>query len=49
MVFNARPHNNREIPLCFLRKMYAECVLGKLVNYFHHIELHDSCLDIPHN
>ena len=34
MVFDMPPHNNREIPLYFLRKMYAEFVLGKHVNYF---------------
>jgi len=49
MVFNVQPHKNRGIPLSFLRKMYAKCVLGKLVNYFHHLEFHDACLDIPHN
>jgi hypothetical protein len=34
MVFDMPPHNNREIPLYFLRKMYAEFVLHKHVNYF---------------
>ena len=28
------PHNNREIPLYFLWKMYAKFVLGKHINYF---------------
>ena len=28
------PHNNREIPLYFLWKMYAEFMLGKHINYF---------------
>ena len=35
VVFDMPPHNNREIPLYFLRKMYAEFVLGKHVNYFY--------------
>ena len=34
MVFDMPPHNNKEIPLYFLRKMYAEFMLGKHVNYF---------------
>ena len=38
MVFDMPPHNNREIPLYFLRKMYAEFVLGKHVNYFDILE-----------
>ena len=35
MVFDEDPHGNRDIPFYFLRKLYAEFVLGKHVNYFH--------------
>ena len=38
MVFDVPPHNNREIPLYFLRKMYVEFMLGKHVNYFDMME-----------
>ena len=34
MVFNEDPHGNRDIPFYFLRKLYAEFILGKHVNYF---------------
>ena len=34
MVFDIPPHNNREVPLYFLRKLYVEFVMGKHVNYF---------------
>ena len=34
MVFNEDPHGNRDIPFYFLRKFYAEFILGKHVNYF---------------
>ena len=34
MVFDIPPHNNRELPMYFLRKLYAEFVMGKHVNYF---------------
>ena len=34
MVFDMPPHNNREIPLYFLWKMYVEFMLGKHVIYF---------------
>ena len=34
MVFDIPPHNNREVPMYFLRKLYAEFVMGKHVNYF---------------
>ena len=32
--FYIPPHNNREVPMYFLRKLYAEFVMGKHVNYF---------------
>ena len=34
MVFDEDPHGNRDIPFYFLRKLYAEFILGKHVNYF---------------
>ena len=34
MVFDEYPHGNRDILLYFLRKLYAEFILGKHVNYF---------------
>ena len=34
MVFYIPPHNNREVPMYFLQKLYAEFVMGKHVNYF---------------
>jgi hypothetical protein len=34
MVFDEDPHGNRDIPFYFLRKMYAEFILQKHVNYF---------------
>ena len=34
MVFDIPPHNNREVPMYFLRKLYVEFVMGKHVNYF---------------
>ena len=34
MVFDEDPHENRDIPFYFLRKLYAEFILGKHVNYF---------------
>ena len=34
MVFYIPPRNNREVPLYFLKKLYAEFAMGKHVNYF---------------
>ena len=34
LVFDEDPHGNRDIPFYFLRKLYAEFILGKHVNYF---------------
>lgn len=47
MVFDHSPHNNREMPLYFLRKMYAEFVLGKHVNYFDILEFQGVGLGMP--
>ena len=38
MVFDEDPHGNRDIPLYFLRKLYAEFILGKHVNCFDILE-----------
>ena len=38
MVFEKAPNNNMEVPLYFLRKLWAEFVLGLHVNYFDIIE-----------
>ena len=40
MVFDEDPHGNRDIPFYFLRKLYAEFILGKHVNYFDILEFH---------
>ena len=34
MVFDEDPHGNKDMPFYFLRKLYAEFILGKHVNYF---------------
>jgi hypothetical protein len=34
MVFDKAPNNNMEVPLYFLRKLWAELVIGLHVNYF---------------
>ena len=44
MVFDMPPHNNREIPLYFLQKMYPKFVLGKHRNYS---KLQDLDFHIP--
>ena len=49
MIFDMPPHNNREIPLYFLRKMYAEFVLGKHVNYFDILAFQGIGGGIPQN
>ena len=38
MVFDEDPYGNKDIPLYFLRKLYAEFILGKHVNYFDILE-----------
>ena len=40
MVFDKTPNNNMEVPLYFLRKLWAESVLGLHVNYFDINEFH---------
>ena len=49
MVFDLPPHNNREMPLYFLRKLYAEFVLHKHVNYFSHLEFQGIGGGMPQN
>jgi hypothetical protein len=34
MVFDKPPYNNRDVPLYFLHKLWAEFILGLHVNYF---------------
>ena len=48
MVFYMPPHN-REIPLYFLRKMYAEFTLGKHVNYFDILQFQGISGGMPQN
>ena len=38
MIFDEDPHGNKDLPLYFLRKSYAEFILGKHVNYFDILE-----------
>lgn len=38
MVFDEDPLGNRDMLLYFLKKLYAEFILGKHVNYFYIIE-----------
>ena len=40
MVFDEDPHGNRDIPFYFLRKLYAEFILGKHVNYSDILKFH---------
>ena len=49
MVFDMPPHNNREIPLYFLWKMYAEFMLGKHVNYFDMLQFQGIGGGMPKN
>ena len=49
MVFDMPPHNNREIPLYFLRKMYADFVLGKHIKYFDILAFQGIGGGIPQN
>ena len=44
MVFDKAPNNNMEVPLYFLRKLWAEFVLGLHVNYFGIIEFQGADL-----
>ena len=52
MVFDKPPCNNVEVPQYFLRKLWAEFVLGFHVNYFNIMEFHGigfgSAQDRPH-
>ena len=49
MVFDEDPHGNRDIPLYFLRKLYAEFILGKHVNYFDILEFRGVGRGMPQN
>ena len=49
MVFDEDPHGNRDIPLYFQRKLYAEFILGKQVNYFDILEFQGIGRGMPQN
>ena len=49
MVFDEDPHGNREIPFYFLRKLYAEFILGKHVNYFDILDFQAVGHGMPQN
>ena len=49
MVFDEDPHGNRDIPFYFLRKLYAEFILGKHVNYFDILEFQGVGHGIAHD
>ena len=49
MVFDSPPHNNREMPLYFLQKLYAEFVLHKHVNYFSYLDFQGIGGGMPQN
>ena len=49
MVFDVPPHNNREIPLYFLRKIYVEFALGKHIKYFDMLYFQGVGRGIPKN
>ena len=48
-VFDEDPHGNIDIPLYFLRKLYAEFILGKHVNYFGILEFQVVGSGMPQN
>ena len=47
MVFDKAPNNNMEVPLYFLRKLWAEFVLGLHVNYFDITEFQGAVFGLP--
>lgn len=47
MVFDEDPHGNKDLPLYFLRKLYAEFILGKHVNYFDILEFQGAGRGMP--
>ena len=47
MVFDEDPQGNRDIPFYFLRKLYAEFILGKHVNYFDILEFQGVVHGMP--
>ena len=49
MVFDEYPHGNRDMPLYFLRKLYAEFMLGKHVNYIDILEFQGVARGMPQN
>ena len=49
MVFDEDCHGNRYIPFYFLRKLHAEFILGKHVNYFDILEFQGVGHGMPQN
>ena len=49
MVFDIPPHNNREVSLYFLWRLYAEFMMGKHVNYFDTLGFQGIGREIPQN
>lgn len=49
IVFDEEPHGNRDMPLYFLWKLYAEFILGKHVNYFDILEFQGIGQGMHHN
>ena len=47
MVFDEDPHGNRDLTFYFLRKLYAELILGKHVNYFNILDFQGVGHGIP--
>ena len=47
MVFDEDPHGDRHIPFYFLRKLYAEFILGKHVHYFYILEFQGVGHEMP--
>ena len=49
IAFYIPPHNNREVPLYFLWKLYEEFAMGKHVNYFDMLGFHGTGRGMPQN
>ena len=49
MVFDISSHNNIEVPLYFLRKLYAEFVMGKHVKHFDMLWFQGAGRGMPQN
>ena len=49
MIFDIPVHNNREVLLYFLQKLYAEFLMGKHVNYFNMLGFQGVGRGMPQN